>query len=65
MELKIRKKILSHKEDILSIVDDNNTIQDYLIAVGRLLGGIVVLAIFKKLILSRLKKWSEKTETHI
>jgi len=41
----------------------HNTVQDYLIAAGVILLGMSAMAVFKKIILSRLKKWSEKTET--
>ena len=40
-----------------------NTIEAYLIAVGIFIGGIILIKIFKSIILYRLKKWSEKTET--
>lgn len=51
--------------DILSKVYYNNTVQDYLIALGIIVGGILILRIFKKVILSRLKKWSDQTETKL
>lgn len=40
-----------------------NTIEQYLIALGIFLAAILVITIFKKVILGRLKKWSEKTIT--
>jgi len=40
-----------------------NTIEAYLIALGVLIGGIILIKIFKKIILFRLKKWADKTET--
>jgi small-conductance mechanosensitive channel len=40
-----------------------NTIEAYLIALGIFIGGIIVIKIFKSIILYRLKKWAEKTET--
>jgi small-conductance mechanosensitive channel len=49
--------------DILSRVYFNNTIQDYLIAVAIIAGGILILRLFKKTIVSRLKRWSETTES--
>ncbi len=49
--------------DILSRVYYNNTVQDYLIAFGIIVGGIAVLAMFKRIILSKLKKWADRTET--
>src|SRR5688500_10388632 len=51
--------------DILSKVYYKNTVQDYLIALGIIVGGILILSIFKRVILSRLKKWSERTETKL
>jgi small-conductance mechanosensitive channel len=51
--------------DILSKVYYKNTVQDYLIAAGIIVGGILILSIFKRVILSRLKKWSERTETKL
>jgi small-conductance mechanosensitive channel len=40
-----------------------NTVERYLIAVGIFVGGIILIKIFKTIILHRLKKWAEKTET--
>ncbi|MCH8169706.1 MAG: mechanosensitive ion channel family protein [Bacteroidetes bacterium] len=40
-----------------------NTLEKYLIALGIFLAGLIIITIFKKVILSRLKKWSEKTKT--
>jgi len=40
-----------------------NTIEAYLIALGVLIGGIILIKIFKTIILYRLKKWADKTET--
>src|SRR3989337_272500 len=51
--------------EILSKVYYNNTVQDYLIALGVILGGLLIIAFFKKSILSRLKVWASRTETHI
>lgn len=51
--------------EILSQVYYNNTVQDYLIALGVVLGGLLVIAFFKKSILSRLKIWTARTETDI
>src|SRR5918993_662111 len=52
-------------KDILSQVYFNNTVQAYLIAIGIILGGILVLALFKKIILTRLEKWADRTESNI
>lgn len=40
-----------------------NTYQVYLIALGTFLIGIILIFLFKKILLSKLKKWSAKTET--
>ena len=40
-----------------------NSIEAYLIGLGILIGGIVLIKIFKTIILYRLKKWADKTET--
>jgi len=40
-----------------------NTIEAYLIALGIFVGGIILIKIFKTIILHRLKKWADKTET--
>jgi len=40
-----------------------NTIEAYLIALGVLIVGIILIKIFKTIILYRLKKWADKTET--
>jgi small-conductance mechanosensitive channel len=52
-------------EPILTRTYFNNTVQDYLIALGGILVGILILRIFKRTLLIRLKKWSDKTETKI
>jgi small-conductance mechanosensitive channel len=40
-----------------------NTVETYLIALGILIGGVVLIKIFKTIVLYRLKKWAERTET--
>jgi len=52
-------------KDFLSQTYFGNTIEAYLIAIGILVGGIILVKIFKTIILFRLKKWSEKTETEL
>lgn len=42
-----------------------NSIYNYLIALGIFIGGMVIVFIFKKYILSRLKRWAESTSTSI
>jgi len=51
--------------EILSKVYYNNTVQDYIIALGVILGGLLIIAFFKKSILSKLKIWAARTENHI
>ncbi len=43
----------------------NNTVLLYITAVGVFLVSIIAVKVFKKIVLNRLKKWSEKTETTI
>jgi len=50
-------------KEFLSQTYFGNTIEAYLIALGILIGGIVLIKIFKTIVLYRLKKWAEKTET--
>ena len=51
--------------DILSRVYFNNTVQEYLIAAAIILGGMLILALFRKIILSRLEKWADRTESNL
>lgn len=50
-------------QELLNQTYFGNTITAYLIALGILIGGIVLIKIIKAIIIHRLKKWSEKTET--
>ena len=50
-------------QEFLNQIYFGNTIKAYAIALGIFILGIIILTIFKKIILSRLKKWAEKTET--
>ena len=52
-------------QEILNQSFYSNTVYDYIVAVGIFIVGIIILKIFKRIILSRLKKWSEKTVTTI
>ena len=56
---------LEDMQEILSRSYFNNTVQDYLIAAGGILLGMLILRIFRKTLLIRLKKWSDKTVTDI
>lgn len=40
-----------------------NTIEAYLVALGIFIGGMIIVKIVEKIVLFRLKKWAEKTET--
>lgn len=42
-----------------------NSVYEYAVALGIFIVGIIILTIFRKIILSRLKKWSEKTKTTV
>jgi small-conductance mechanosensitive channel len=50
-------------KDFLNQTFMKNTLAAYAIALGILIGGFILIKIFKKIILYRLKKWAEKTET--
>jgi small-conductance mechanosensitive channel len=52
-------------QEFLDQVYFDNTVYQYLVALATFILGIIALTIFKKIILSRLKKWTEKTETTI
>lgn len=47
--------------DILDEVYYNNTVREYLIAFGVIIGGILLVLAFKKLIIKRLQSWAAKT----
>ena len=49
--------------EILSKTFLGNSFQAYLIALGTFLVGIILIFLFKKIFLAKLKKWSAKTET--
>ncbi len=42
-----------------------NTVQQYIISVIIFIAGIILIHVFKKIILIKLKRWSEKTETQL
>lgn len=52
-------------QEILQEVYFGNTVKEYLIALAIFIGGVIILNIFRKIILNKLKKWSDKTETEI
>lgn len=49
--------------EILNKTFLGNSFQAYLIALGTFLVGIILIFLFKKIFLAKLKKWSAKTET--
>ena len=52
-------------EDLLKRTYFDNTVQEYFIAAGAVLLGMVLLRLFRKTILRALQKWSRSTETSI
>lgn len=52
-------------DDILNRVYYHNTVQDYLIALGIIVGGILLLRIIKGILLNRLKKWTDRTPSNV
>jgi small-conductance mechanosensitive channel len=52
-------------EELLAKTYFNNTVKDYLIAAGIIVGGLIVLAVIKRFVLKRLYSWAERTETSL
>src|SRR5687767_1148818 len=52
-------------EELLAKTYFNNTVKDYLIAAGIIFGGLIVLALIKRIVIKRLYTWSERTETNL
>ncbi len=50
--------------ELLDRVYYDNTVQNYLTTVGMILGGMLIIRLFRKGILARLKKWATTTETN-
>jgi len=50
-------------EELLKYQLWGNTILKYLIALAMFFAGLIIVTVFKKIVLSRLKKWAEKTTT--
>ena len=42
-----------------------NNVQSYIVAAGIFIIGLIVIKVLQKIILRRLKKWAEQTETSI
>ncbi len=52
-------------EDFLNQIYFGNTILKYIVAIGIFVLVIIVVKVFRLIVLRRLKKWAEKTETTI
>lgn len=52
-------------EDILQREYYGNTVQHYLITLGIIVGGLLLLRLFRKSLLKRFKKWASGTETRL
>ncbi len=52
-------------EEFLNQIYFGNTIQKYIVAIGIFVLVIIVVKVFRLIVLRRLKKWAEKTETTI
>jgi small-conductance mechanosensitive channel len=51
--------------EMLEKIYFNNSLQDYLIAFGIIFAGIVIIRLFRRAILRRLKTWAEATDTKL
>lgn len=52
-------------QEFLDKVYYGNTINDYLIAISISIFGIIIVRLFRKSVLKKLKKWAESTETNL
>lgn len=52
-------------EELLKREYHDNTVQNYLITLGIIIGGLLLLRLFRKSILKRIKVWTSKTETKL
>ncbi|MFD2246035.1 mechanosensitive ion channel family protein [Pontibacter ruber] len=50
-------------DELLKRVYFHNTVQDYLIAIGIILLGSLLITLFRRSVLTRLRKWTENTHT--
>jgi small-conductance mechanosensitive channel len=50
-------------KEILAKTYFGNTVEAFLIALGIFIGGMILVKVIEKIVLARLKKWAEKTET--
>jgi len=52
-------------EELLQQSYFNNTVKDYLITLGIILVGLVVIKLVRNILLKRLQKWASKTDTNL
>ena len=52
-------------EDILALTYFSNSVQAYLIALGILVGTLILVKLFKQIILTRIEKWAKQTKTDV
>jgi small-conductance mechanosensitive channel len=52
-------------QDFLDEKFYKNTVEQYLIATGIIVVGILILRLFRNIVLKRLREWAEKTETNL
>ncbi len=50
-------------DEFLNRIYFNNTVQDYFIALGFILAGSLIITVFRKSVLTRIRKWTENTHT--
>ena len=58
------KNLLNMFEEYLTLEIGNNTTKDYLLAIAFIVIGILVVRIFKKTFLQKIKKLTQKTSTN-
>jgi small-conductance mechanosensitive channel len=51
--------------DFLKRTYFGNTVQDYLIALGIIIIGLLLVRFFKRIVLERVRNWTRKTNTHL
>ena len=51
--------------EVLKEVYFGNTVLAYILALAGFVVGVLIIKVFKRIILNRLKKWAEKTETTV
>ncbi|MCC9167021.1 mechanosensitive ion channel family protein [Pontibacter harenae] len=56
---------VDNAQDFLEQTYFNNTVLDYIIAVSIILLGLLLIRLFKSIVLTRLKKWTDHTDTNL